>query len=81
MLSADDLQTDLRVMKACLAFPILALTFSSVPPVVEMVLPGQVSEGGCFFQISSIYTDCCLALLLLVLARDFHLLYFLYVHM
>ncbi|CAH8861870.1 unnamed protein product [Trichobilharzia szidati] len=33
------LHTDFRVMKACLAFPILALISSSVPPVVETMLP------------------------------------------
>ncbi|CAH8444279.1 unnamed protein product [Heterobilharzia americana] len=39
MLSAEDLHTGFRLMNACLAFPILTLTSSSVPPVVETVLP------------------------------------------
>ncbi|CAH8850592.1 unnamed protein product [Trichobilharzia szidati] len=83
MLSAVDLHTDLRVVKACLAFPILALISSSVPPVVETMLPRSVDEGGCFFQVPSIYADCCLLLLLLlvVLPRNLHHLCFLYVHL
>ena len=34
-----ELQTDLRVIKACLALPILAFTSSSAPPVTEITLP------------------------------------------
>nr|CAH8847999.1 unnamed protein product [Trichobilharzia regenti] len=39
MLSDEDFQIDFRLMNVFLAFPILDLTSSSAPPVVETMLP------------------------------------------
>ena len=59
--SAVDLHTDLRVMKSYLAFPILSLTSSCVPPVVETMLPRKVKDVVSFRFLPFILIDvwCC----------------------
>ncbi|CAH8506304.1 unnamed protein product [Heterobilharzia americana] len=66
MLSAVDLQTDFRLVEACLpVFPILVLTSSSVPPsVLETMLPGWVKETTSlrFLPFMVIDASCWLAI-------------------
>ena len=69
-------QTGLKFMKACLAFPILALTSSSVQPLDETILPKYVKKvTSLIFSPSSFIGVCCFALIFINSVLSLSILY------